>query len=82
MKLDLWGAYNLIHIWEGDEWKTAFCTHYGSFEFWVMPFSLANAPSTFQLYINQALQPYLDEFIIVYLDDILVYSADPSEHPT
>ena len=45
-----------------------------------MPFKLANALSTFQSYIDRALQPYLDEFVIVYLDDILVYSSTDAEH--
>jgi hypothetical protein len=37
-KIDLKHAYHLIGIAAGDEWKTAFCTHYGSFEWLVMPF--------------------------------------------
>ncbi|SJL04355.1 uncharacterized protein ARMOST_07721 [Armillaria ostoyae] len=31
-KLDLHHAYHLVCIAKGDEWKTAFWTHYGSFE--------------------------------------------------
>ena len=79
-KLDLRGAYNLIRIKEGDEWKTAFRTRYGSYEYRVMPFGLANAPATFQSYINRALQQFLDMFAIVYLDDILIYSEQLSQH--
>ena len=45
-----------------------------------MPFGLANAPTTFQSYIDRALQKYLDHFIIVYLDDILIYSVTLAEH--
>ena len=48
-KLDLRNAYHRIHIQEGDEWKMAFRTRYGHFEYQVMPFRLANAPATFQL---------------------------------
>jgi hypothetical protein len=54
-KIDLWNAYHLLHIKEGDEWKTAFRTRYGSFEFLVMPFSLTNAPSSFQRFMNTIL---------------------------
>ena len=31
-KVDLWHAYHLVWIAPGDEWKTAFCTRYGSYE--------------------------------------------------
>jgi len=39
-KIDLRGAYNLVRISDGDEWKTAFRTRYGSYEFQVMHMSL------------------------------------------
>ena len=79
-QLDLRGAYNLIRMAEGEEWKTAFRTRYGLYEYTVMPFGLTNAPATFQAMINTVLRDYLDIFAVVYLDDILVYSEDPAEH--
>ena len=51
-KIDLQNAYHLLHIKEGDEWKTTFQTHYSSFKFLIMPFSLTNAPVSFQQFIN------------------------------
>jgi hypothetical protein len=80
MKLDIHGAYNLIRMAEGEEWKTAFCTRYGLFQSRVMPFSLMNAPATFQNYINDVLVPYLDRFCTAYLDDTLIYSDNFKEY--
>lgn len=59
-----------------DEWKTAFRTQYGHFEYQMMPFGLSNAPASFQGYINQILAEKLDIIVIVYLDDMLIYTAD------
>jgi hypothetical protein len=79
-KIDLRGAYNLLRIVEGDEWKTAFRTRYGSFEFLVMPFGLTNARASFQHFVNDVFHQHVDNFVIVYLDDILVYSNTLEEH--
>jgi hypothetical protein len=79
-KLDLKNGYNLIRIAEGDEWKTAFRTRYGLFEYLVMPFGLCNAPGTFQAIINKVLHELLDQGVIVYIDDMLIYSEDEESH--
>jgi len=60
--LDIRGAYNLLRIAEGEEWKTAFRTRYGLFESLVLPFGLTNAPADFQRFINDVLHPFLDNF--------------------
>ena len=78
-KLDVIAAFHKIRIAEGDEWMTAFRTRYGLFEWMVTPFGLANAPSTFQKYINWALRDYLDVFCSAYVDDILIYSSGSLE---
>jgi hypothetical protein len=51
-KLDLRVGYNNIRIAEGHEWKTAFRTRYGVFEYLVMPFRLTNSLSVFQHFMN------------------------------
>ena len=78
-QLDLTNAYHRMRIREGDEWKTAFQTRYGHFEYQVMPFGLSNAPATFQGYINKILAEKLNVFVIVYLDDILIYTKDTGQ---
>ncbi len=79
-KLDLRNAYHLVRIREGDEWKTAFNTPKGHYEYQVMPFGLVNAPAVFQALINDALRDMLDKFVFVYLDDILIFSRCYQEH--
>lgn len=73
-KLDVIAAFHKIRVKKGDEWKTAFRTRFGLFEYLVTPFGLTSAPSTFQRYINETLKEYLDEFASAYIDDVLIYS--------
>uniref|UniRef100_A0A6Q2Y968 Gypsy retrotransposon integrase-like protein 1 n=1 Tax=Esox lucius TaxID=8010 RepID=A0A6Q2Y968_ESOLU len=79
-KLDLRSAYHLVRIRKGDEWKTAFITQRGHYEYRVMPFGLTNAPAVFQAFMNDIFRDMIDRFVIIYLDDILIYSGNLTEH--
>jgi Reverse transcriptase (RNA-dependent DNA polymerase) len=79
-KIDLKHAYHLIRIAAGDKWKTAFHTHYGSFEWLVMPFGLTNAPGGFQRFLNSIFSDLLDVYVIIYLDNILIFSGNKDNH--
>ncbi|KAI2662464.1 Retrotransposon-derived protein PEG10 [Labeo rohita] len=79
-KLDLRSAYNLIRIREGDEWKTAFSTTSGHYEYRVMPFGLANSSSYFQAFVNEVFRDMLNRWVIVYIDDILIFSNTYADH--
>ena len=78
--IDIRDAYYRVRMKAGEEWKTAFRTRYGLYEYLVMPFGLTNAPATFQELINNTLREYLDNFVVAYLDDVLIFSRTYEEH--
>ena len=79
-KLDLRDGFNNILVKPEDQFKTAFRTRYGHFQYRVLPFGLCNAPATFMRMMNRIFGDLYDQCIIAYVDDILIYSSSLDQH--
>lgn len=79
-KIDLRSGYYQIRIKAEDIPKTAFKTHFGHYEYRVMPFGLSNAPATFMHLMHSIFHDLLNNGVTIYLDDILIYSKNIQEH--
>jgi hypothetical protein len=60
--------------------ESMFWTHYGHFEYKVMPLNVTNALWVFQHMMNDIFQEYLEHFVVIYLVDILIFSSNIMEH--
>eukprot|EP00798_Chlamydomonas_sp_ICE-L_P002508 gene2508-biopygen3525 len=78
--LDLQNAYHNIRLHDSDVPKTAFITPMGLYEFKVLQFGLANAPSAFTKVMNTVFRDLIGKFVVIYLDDILIFSSNDDEH--
>jgi len=80
-KMDLRWGYNNVRVKEGDEWKTAFTTHVGSFEPVVMFFGMTNLPAMFQAMMNKILRDMINEGkVAVFVDNVLVETETEEGH--
>ena len=70
--MDLNSEYWQIPMAGQDKDKTAFTTSYGLYQFTVMPFGLANAPSTMERLMEDVLRGLQWEECLLYMDDIIV----------
>ena len=76
--LDLRSGYYHIELGQSSHTKTAFVTPFGKYEFNMVPFGLALAPTYFQALINKVLKG-LHQFDMAYLDDLIIFSKS-EEH--
>ncbi|RXN22180.1 Transposon Ty3-I Gag-Pol poly [Labeo rohita] len=78
--IDLASGYHQVAVHEKDQYKTAFVTPFGLYEYARMPFGLCNAPATFQRLMQAVMGDLVFQMVLVYLDDLLVYSNTFETH--
>jgi len=76
-KIDLASGGDRIRICNGDRQKTEFSTKYGLYEWTVLSFGRANAPSQFMWVMNRLLasNPRLHKLVAIYVDDVLIHGS-------
>ena len=79
-KIELRYGYHQVRIKYEDINKKTFRPCYRHYEFFIIPFCLTNAPTTFMCLMNSIFSQYLDKFVLVFIDEILVYSKMEEEH--
>ena len=81
--MDLKSGFWQVKVSEESHQYTAFTvSSMGVYEFLRMPYSLCNAPATFQCLRQNCLGELNLLFAMVYLDDMIVYSKTPEDHLT
>ena len=78
--LDLFSGYHQIPLKQSDKYKTAFFSSDGSFEYNRVPFGMKNAPSQFQMIMNEVLSKFITKGVLIYIDDIIIYARSIAEH--
>ena len=73
-------SYHHVQIKDEDIFKMTYMTHYGHYEFVVIPFGLTNTLSSFMCLMKNILSNYLYKFVVVFIADILIYSKNEQEH--
>ena len=79
-KLDANQAYYQVPIHPDSKQKTAFRTKHGLYEFNVMSFGLANAPSTFSRVMALVLKGLNWDTVLSFLDDLCVVGSSFENH--
>jgi len=78
--LDCTAGYWQVPLRKENQEKTAFTTHCGIYHWLSMPFSLTNAPATFQRALDIIVSGLKWQICLIYLDDVFIFSANAEQH--
>jgi len=78
--LYLQNTYCHVPLKDEDRYVSIFCTSCSEFLYQVWHFGLRNLAATFQIYFDDCIWPYIEDFAICCKDYILIYSTNMKEH--
>ena len=73
--LDHYSGYFQMEIDVEDQEKTTFTCSFGTYAYRRMPFSLCNAPATFQRCMLSIFSDMVERIMEVFMDDITIYGS-------
>ena len=78
--VDEFSGYNQIKMAEENKAKTTFTTHWETYAYDVMPFSLKNTGATYQWAMVTLFHDMMHKEIEVYVDDMIAKSHTSRDH--
>ena len=79
-KIDIRRAFYKFQMAAESENLTTMAMRFEASKWKVLLFELTNSSASWQCFINNVLEKYLNKFCTAYLDDILIYSSNFYEH--
>ena len=79
-KFNIIVVFNIIKMREENKEKIAFIIRYKLYEYTIIFFDLYNVFETFQVFINDILKKYFNDFYIAYLNNILIFNDNEKKH--
>ncbi|GLJ06692.1 hypothetical protein SUGI_0045310 [Cryptomeria japonica] len=77
--LDGFSGYNHIQIAPEDQEKTTFTCPWGTYAYFVLPFGLCNAPTTFQRAVISIFSDISQDIMEIYMDDFTTYGSESDQ---
>ena len=73
--LEGYSGFSQILVSKEDQEKTTFTCPFGTFSYRHMPFSLCNAPTTFQRCMTAIFSYFCENIVEVFMDDFSIYGT-------
>ena len=80
IKFNIIIIFNIIKMYKKNKKKNIFIIRYKFYKYTIIFFNLYNIFETFQIFINNILKKYFDDFYIVYLNNIFIFNDNKKKY--